>query len=95
MPRKPAKSPVFNVLAENLRLARGYHRWTQEQFAEQCGVKRTYIAAVEAGSLNLGIENLERLAKGLNVPSYVLLMPVEEAQQLLFAASREKKLTKR
>lgn len=84
----PTRSPVFVTLAENIRLARTYRRWTQEQLAEACGIHRSYVTSVEAGTRNIGIETLERLAAGVGVSSYVLLMPVSEAQSQLFAASR-------
>jgi transcriptional regulator with XRE-family HTH domain len=89
MTRPPPNNPVFSSLAENLRIARSYRRWSQEQLAEECGLNRNYVAKVEAAALNLTVENLERIAAGLGVSGYVLLMPIEDAQKLLFAASRE------
>jgi transcriptional regulator with XRE-family HTH domain len=40
---------------------------SQEKFALQIGMDRTYLASVEAGKRNISIINLEKIINGLNV----------------------------
>ena len=40
---------------------------SQEKFALQIGMDRTYFSSVEAGRRNISICNLEKIAKGLGV----------------------------
>ena len=47
-----------------LRTARGY---SQEKCAAVCGLDRTYIAGVELGKRNISIENLNKIAEGLEI----------------------------
>lgn len=48
-----------------LRLAKGF---SQEAFADAVGVHRTYMGAVERGETNISLDNLARLAEGLDIP---------------------------
>ena len=41
---------------------------SQQVFAERAGLRRTYIADVERGARNLSLENIEKLAKALQLP---------------------------
>lgn len=40
---------------------------SQESFALEAGLDRTYIASVEAGKRNISIENLEKIWKALEI----------------------------
>lgn len=57
----------------NLRSARGF---SQESFADACGLDRTYIGGVERGERNLGFKNLLRIADALDVEPSELLANV-------------------
>jgi transcriptional regulator with XRE-family HTH domain len=54
-------------LAENVRRLRQLRNWTQETLAERCGLHHTYIGGIERGERNLGVDNIERLARALGV----------------------------
>jgi len=71
-------------LSLNLQLARTLLGWSQEQLGLRSGLKRTYIGALERGEINPGIDNLDRIAKGLGVDCYVLLLSPDQAQPLLY-----------
>jgi transcriptional regulator with XRE-family HTH domain len=47
---------------------------SQEQFAELCGLHRTYVGAIERGERNVTISTLEVIAKALNVSVPELLV---------------------
>lgn len=50
---------------------------TQEQVAEAADLHTNYISSVERGERNISICNIERIARALNVPMYVLLKSPE------------------
>jgi transcriptional regulator with XRE-family HTH domain len=41
---------------------------SQEEFADLCGLDRTYVGGIERGERNVSLVNLEKLAKGLKIP---------------------------
>jgi len=54
-------------LAANLRKFRLEKRWSQEEFAHQADIHRTYISDLERAARNPSIEIIDRLATTLNV----------------------------
>jgi len=52
------------------RLAKG---WSQEEFADECGLHRTYVSGVERGVRNPTITVLQKIAKALKVSPGALL----------------------
>jgi transcriptional regulator with XRE-family HTH domain len=41
---------------------------SQEEFADICGLDRTYIGGIERGERNVSLVNIERIAKALKIP---------------------------
>jgi transcriptional regulator with XRE-family HTH domain len=54
----------FGRRVRELRTARGH---SQETFADTCGIDRTYISGIERGRRNVGLKNIEVIAKALGV----------------------------
>jgi transcriptional regulator with XRE-family HTH domain len=54
----------FGARIRQLRQKRGY---SQEAFADQCGLDRTYISGIERGRRNVSIRNIEIIAKTLEL----------------------------
>lgn len=48
----------------SLRMAKGL---SQEKFALQIGMDRTYYASVESGKRNISINNIDKISTGLNI----------------------------
>jgi transcriptional regulator with XRE-family HTH domain len=73
----PLEAPglVRDLLATNMLLLRREHGLSQEALALEAGLHRTFIAHVERRMRNISIDNVERLAYGLNVHPVVLLAP--------------------
>ena len=67
------KSPLRDVLAANLRRARADRGWSQERLAQEAGLNRTYLSAVERAEQNMSIDNVHRLAVALRVEAWTLL----------------------
>ena len=86
MKRKTRRKSSRNSLAANLRAVRSLFRWSQEHLGVQCGLKRTYIGALERQELNPGIDNLDKVAHGIGVLAHVLLLAPELAYPELYAA---------
>jgi len=40
---------------------------SQEEFADMCGLDRTYIGGIERGERNVALVNIEKVAKGLRI----------------------------
>lgn len=60
-------------LACNLRRLRAEKGWSQEAFAFEAGIHRTYISDLERGSRNPSLTVLERLADPLGVTAAELI----------------------
>ncbi len=50
---------------------------SQEKFALSISMDRTYYASVEAGKRNISLENIEKIANGLNISLSELFQTVE------------------
>lgn len=61
------------LLARNLRALRRLRGWSQEVMAEQCGLHRTYIGAIERGERNVTLNTLKQLADALGSRSAELI----------------------
>jgi DNA-binding XRE family transcriptional regulator len=86
MAKKLQKKSSRISLASNLRAARSLFRWSQEELGLQCGLKRTYIGALERREVNPGIDNLDKLAVGVGVLAHVLLLSPEQAYSEIYIA---------
>lgn len=60
-------------LGQRIRTIREDRKLTQQQLAEQSGLHRTFIGAVERGERNLSLLNLRVISKALRVPLGELL----------------------
>lgn len=61
---------IFAINVQKIRLKQGL---SQEELANKCQLHRTYISLVERNKRNITLKNIEKIAQGLDVESYVLL----------------------
>jgi transcriptional regulator with XRE-family HTH domain len=54
----------FGRRVRELRYAR---RLSQEEFAAECGLDRTYISGIERGRRNVSLRNIEVIAKAFGI----------------------------
>lgn len=73
MPSYSAYPNLRLLLARKVKLLRAARGWSQETLAELAGLHRNYISGVERGRINIGLENLEKLARAFDVPAHELL----------------------
>lgn len=66
-----------------MRLGRAVRRlrkkagYSQESFADRCGLHRTYMGAVERGESNISLDNIEKIARALHLTAAQLLTEAE------------------
>lgn len=63
------------TFGRNLRAYRTARGLSQEAFADQLGVHRTYMGGIERGERNLTLKSVERIASRINVEPLTLLSP--------------------
>lgn len=56
------------VLAKRVRERRAALGWSQDDLADIAGLHRTYIGSIERAEQSIGVDNIEKIAKALNVP---------------------------
>ena len=75
-PRGKPQTPATarDILAANLVALRNERGWSQEALAFEAGLHRTFIAHVERQARNISLDNIEKIARALEVPCYRLLI---------------------
>ena len=63
-----------------LRLKQGY---SQEAFADLCGVHRTFMGTIERGESNLSFSNLVKISKALGITLSQMLSGLERRAETL------------
>lgn len=66
------------VLGRRVRALRLKAGFSQESFADHCGLHRTYMGGVERGERNLTIQSVMTIAKGLGISMSELLSGIEK-----------------
>ena len=71
----PNLQEVLGSRIRDLRLKKGF---SQESFADHCGLHRTYMGGIERGERNLTIETVFTVARGLDLTISDLLTGIEK-----------------
>ena len=64
---------LHTIIADNIRQRRQAIGLSQEALADNCGLHRTYIGAIERGERNLTVNTLARVAEALGCTAADLL----------------------
>jgi len=70
---KSVSSDARRVFAKRMRQIRQVKGLSQEALADLAGLHRTYVGSVERSERNVSIDNMERLARALEVDIVDLL----------------------
>lgn len=71
---EPSIQKCFGVCIREIRNKQGI---SQEKFALQIEMDRTYYASVESGRRNISLANIEKIANGLGVSLSILFAAIE------------------
>lgn len=69
-----SRPDIREVLALNLKFLRAERGLSQDALALIAGLDRTFVAHVERLKRNISLDNLEKLATALDVPTAELLL---------------------
>lgn len=69
---------VLTRFGKAVRQLRQEKHISQEEFADMCGLHRTYISDVELGKRNISLVNIEKLALSLQISMAKLLQMADE-----------------
>ena len=67
------KSNINEEVGFNIRRIREERDLSQEELADLAGLHRAYVGQIERGEKNIGLKNLEKIAKALDVGIKILL----------------------
>ena len=63
-----------------VKFLRNRKQISQEKFALEIGMDRTYLSSVESGKRNISLENIEKISKGLGLSISELFKYIEEGE---------------
>jgi transcriptional regulator with XRE-family HTH domain len=63
-------------LGQKIRQLRKQKGWSQEEFADKCGLGRAHMSLIERGQQNLTLATLESLCKVLGISMSAILKGV-------------------
>jgi transcriptional regulator with XRE-family HTH domain len=75
-------------LGQRIRELRTEQGYSQEAFADKCGVHRTFMGTVERGESNLSFQNIAKVARTLGVSLSTLFLDLEGRAQILARQSK-------
>lgn len=78
---------LLRALGQRIRELRTEQGYSQEGFADKCGVHRTFMGTIERGESNLSFQNMARVATTLSVSLSTLFRDLEERAHILAAQS--------
>jgi len=74
---------LLKALGQRIRELRTERGYSQEGFADKCGVHRTFMGAIERGESNLSFGNIAKVASTLGVPLATLFDGLERRAHVL------------
>ncbi|PWT99837.1 MAG: transcriptional regulator [Terriglobia bacterium] len=69
---------ILKALGARIRELRTKQGYSQEDFADHCGVHRTFMGTIERGESNLSFSNLVKVSQGLGITLSQLLSGLEK-----------------
>jgi transcriptional regulator with XRE-family HTH domain len=73
---------LLQALGQRIRELRTEQGYSQEGFADKCGVHRTFMGTLERGESNLSFSNIAKVATTLGVSLSVLFRDLEKHAQM-------------
>jgi transcriptional regulator with XRE-family HTH domain len=83
---------LLKALGQRIRELRTEQGYSQEAFADKCGVHRTFMGTVERGESNLSFQNIHKVAAALGVTLSDLFLDLDHRAQKLPKRAASKKV---
>ena len=74
------EATLLERLGRALRKRREALGFSQESFADEIEMHRTYYSAIERGEKNLQLDTVQKVARGLKAPVWELLREAETSR---------------
>ncbi len=81
---------LLKALGQRIRELRTELGYSQESFADKCGVHRTFMGTVQRGESNLSFQNIARVAATLGVSLSTLFLGLEQNAESLASTAKPK-----
>src|ERR1700683_2384440 len=72
---------LLKALGQRIRELRAEQGYSQEAFADKCGVHRTFMGTIERGESNLSFQNIAKVATTLGISLSALFLGLESKAQ--------------
>jgi transcriptional regulator with XRE-family HTH domain len=72
------EDPLLSALGGKIRELRTKQGYSQEGFADKCGVHRTFMGTVERGESNISFSNLAKIAAALSMTVSEVVSGIEK-----------------
>lgn len=82
---------ILRALGQRIRELRAAKGFSQESFADKCGVHRTFMGTVERGESNLSFANIAKMATALEIQLSTLFLDIEAYARTLAASTSKKR----
>ena len=69
---------IVKVFGNNLKKYRTVAGFSQDAFAEECGLHRTYISSIECHRRSISLENVQCIADALGNETYKLFLQEDD-----------------
>jgi transcriptional regulator with XRE-family HTH domain len=74
---------ILKALGHRIRELRAKRGYSNEGFADVCGVHRTFMGTIERGESNLSFQNLVKVSSALGITLSQLLSGIEKRAEAL------------
>jgi len=89
--RRKKTDPLLQLaIGQRIKELREERQWSQEEFADRCGIHRTYIGSAENGARNLTIQVLTMFARAFGLRVSELLADLEDRAEALSRPPRRR-----
>ena len=73
---------LLKTLGQRIKKLRKDQGYSQEAFADKCGVHRTFMGTVERGESNLSFKNIHKVTTTLGISLSTLFQDIEPRDQI-------------
>ena len=72
---KPAEGGIRWIVGQNVRAAREHAGLSQRELSDRANIGQAYLSQCESGKWNIGVDNIDRIARATSFEAHDLLNP--------------------